>query len=130
MAAPSKGIDVAHIAALARLKLSPEAAAKLGREMESIVGYVEMLSELDVSGIEPTAHAVPRSNVIRDDKVKESFPRELMLANAPAEVNQELVRVPQVLAEEGIPLRGGADGTTELLASGPDGILKKLFQTL
>ena len=36
----------------------------------------------------------------------------------------------KVLAEEGIPLRGGADGTTELLASGPDGILKKLFQTL
>ena len=36
----------------------------------------------------------------------------------------------KVLAEEGIPLRGGADGTTELLASGPDGTLKKLFQTL
>ncbi len=36
----------------------------------------------------------------------------------------------KVLAEEGIPLRGGADGTTELLASGPDGILKKIFQTL
>ena len=66
MAASSKGIDVAHIAALARLRLSPEAAAKLAGEMENIVGYVEMLSELDVSGIEPTAHAVPRSNVIRD----------------------------------------------------------------
>ena len=102
MAASSKGIDVAHIAALARLKLSPEAAGKLAGEMASIVGYVEMLSELDVSGIEPTAHAVPRSNVIRDDGVRESFPRELMLANAPAEVDQELIRVPQVLADEGM----------------------------
>ena len=101
MAASSK-IDVAHIAALARLKLSPEAAGKLAGEMASIVGYVEMLSELDVSGIEPTAHAVPRSNVIRDDRVRESFPRELMLANAPAEVDQELIRVPQVLADEGM----------------------------
>ena len=101
MAASSKGIDVAHIANLARLQLSPEAAGKLAREMESIVGYVEMLSELDVSGIEPTAHAVPRSNVIRDDVAGEPFPREAMLANAPATVDQELVRVPQVLADEG-----------------------------
>ncbi|MCI6288491.1 MAG: Asp-tRNA(Asn)/Glu-tRNA(Gln) amidotransferase subunit GatC [Lentisphaeria bacterium] len=102
MAASSKGIDVAHIANLARLQLSPEAAGKLAREMESIVGYVEMLSELDVSGIEPTAHAVPRSNVIRDDVAGEPFPREAMLANAPATVDQELVRVPQVLADEGM----------------------------
>ena len=93
---------MAHIAALARLQLSPEAAAKLAGEMESIVGYVEMLSELDVSGIEPTAHAVPRSNVIRDDIPGTSFPRELMLKNAPATVDQELIRVPQVLAEEGM----------------------------
>ena len=102
MAASSKGIDVAHIAALARLKLSPEAAGKLAGEMASIVGYVEMLSELDVSGIEPTAHAVPRSNVIRDDVPGTSFPHDLMLANAPATVDQELVKVPQVLAEEGM----------------------------
>ena len=102
MAASSKGIDVAHIAALARLKLSPEAAAKLAGEMENIVGYVEMLSELDVSGIEPTAHAVPRSNVIRDDVPGTSFPHDAMLANAPATVDQELVKVPQVLAEEGM----------------------------
>lgn len=102
MAASSKGIDVAHIANLARLQLSPEAAGKLAREMERIVGYVEMLSELDVSGIEPTAHAVPRSNVIRDDVAGEPFPREAMLANAPATVDQELVRVPQVLADEGM----------------------------
>ena len=93
---------MAHIANLARLQLSPEAAGKLAREMESIVGYVEMLSELDVSGIEPTAHAVPRSNVIRDDVAGEPFPREAMLANAPATVDQELVRVPQVLADEGM----------------------------
>ena len=102
MAASPKGIDVAHIAALARLEIPPEAAAKLSREMESIVGYVEMLSELDVSGIEPTAHAVPRSNVIREDAVRDSFPREAMLANAPDLIEGELVKVPQVLPGEGI----------------------------
>ncbi|MBO5724179.1 MAG: Asp-tRNA(Asn)/Glu-tRNA(Gln) amidotransferase subunit GatC [Lentisphaeria bacterium] len=102
MSSSEKGIDVAHIAALARLKLTDTAAAKLEKEMESIVTYVEMLSELDVDGIEPTAHAVPRSNVLREDVRGESFPRESMLANAPAVVDQELVRVPQVLAEEGM----------------------------
>ena len=95
-------INVAHIAELARLNLREETKAKLEEEMRSIVGYVEMLSELDVSGIEPTAHAVPRTNVLREDVKKESFPREAMLANAPATVDQELVRVPQVLAEEGM----------------------------
>lgn len=102
MSSSEKGIDVAHIAALARLELTDEAAEKLKGEMESIVTYVEMLSELDVEGIEPTAHAVPRSNVLREDRSKESFPREAMLQNAPAVVDQELVRVPQVLAEEGM----------------------------
>lgn len=101
MAAPSK-IDVAHIAALARLRIAPEAAKKLEREMAEIVTYVDMLSELDVSGIEPTAHATPRSNVLRDDAVGASYPRDVMLANAPATVDGELLKVPRVLAEEGM----------------------------
>ena len=55
MSDSSKGIDVAHIATLARLRIEPGSVQKLQSEMESIVGYVEMLSELDVTGIEPTA---------------------------------------------------------------------------
>ena len=39
-------------------------------------------------------------------------------------------RLVNVLAEEGIPLRGGSDGTTELLASGPDTVLKKIYSSL
>lgn len=101
MAETSK-IDVAHIAELARLNIKEDAILKLETEMRSIVGYVEMLSELDVSGIEPTAHAVPRTNVLREDVRKESFPRAAMLKNAPATVDQELIKVPQVLAEEGM----------------------------
>ena len=100
MSSPAKGIDVAHIATLARLKLAPGAAEKLQKEMESIVGYVEMLSELDVSGIEPTAHAVPRSNVLREDRSGTPVGREVMLSNAPVTVENELIRVPQVLPGE------------------------------
>lgn len=98
----TNGIDVAKVATLARLKLSPELTERLQNEMEAIVGYVEMLSELDVDGIEPTAHAIERMNVIRDDQPEQPFPRETMLANAPATIHQELVKVPQVLPGEGM----------------------------
>ena len=97
MAESSKGIDVAHIATLARLRIEPASVPKLQSEMEAIVGYVEMLSELDVTGIEPTAHALPRSNVLRDDAQGVPFGRDAMLANAPETVDSELIKVPQVL---------------------------------
>lgn len=99
----SNSIDVKHIADLARLAIPAEAMEKLQREMESIVGYVEKLSQLDVSNIEPTAHAVPRINVIREDAAEaDKFTREEMLANAPENVEGELIKVPRVLpGEEG-----------------------------
>ena len=88
------------MAELARLQLKPELQDKLQQEMEAIVGYVEMLSELNVDGIEPTAHAVERVNVIRDDFAEITFTREQILANAPATVDGELVRVPRMLPGE------------------------------
>ena len=96
MSDSSKGIDVAHIATLARLRIEPGSVQKLQSEMESIVGYVEMLSELDVTGIEPTAHAV----VLRDDVRGTPLGRDAMLANAPDTVDGELIKVPQVLPGE------------------------------
>ena len=102
MASSEKGIDVAHIAALARLKLTDEAAAKLEKEMGSIVTYVEMLSELNVEGIEPTAHAAPMTNVLREDQAVPGFPRDVMLKNAPGTIDDELVAMPQVLPGGGM----------------------------
>lgn len=98
----TNGIDVGKVAELARLQLKPELQDKLQQEMEAIVGYVEMLSELNVDGIEPTAHAVERVNVIRDDFAEITFTREQMLANAPATIDDELIRVSQVLPGEGM----------------------------
>ena len=54
------------------------------------------------NNIEPTAHAVARTNVLRDDVPSDPFPREAMLANAPDLIEGELVKVPQVLPGEGI----------------------------
>ena len=89
--------DVAKIALLARLDLKKEEEELLHKDMEGIVGYIDMLSELDVEGVEPTAHAVPLTNVYRDDIAEESFPRDAMLANAPDLVDDELIKVHQVL---------------------------------
>lgn len=93
-------IDVGYVAELARLDLDAAAKERLQKEMESILGYIEQLQELDVTGIEPTAHAVHMANVWREDVTGKTFPREKMLENAPATVNGELIKVPQVLPGE------------------------------
>lgn len=95
-------IDVAYVAGLARLEIKPEDQARLQKDMDGILAYIEQLEELDVSDIEPTAHATLLTNVVREDVAGESFPRETMLANAPADVDDELVKVGQVLPGEGM----------------------------
>ena len=94
--------DATKVAMLARLDLSPEERNKFQSEMEAIVGYVNQLSELDVDGIEPTAHAIPRNNVLRDDVAEVDFDRATMLSNAPATIDDELIKMPQVLPGEGM----------------------------
>ena len=98
----SEAVDIAHIAKLARLGLDAQAQAKIAKEFASIVDYVEQLKEVNVDGIEPTAHAAPLVNVLRVDVSKDSFLREAMLANAPDTIENELIRVKQVLPGEGM----------------------------
>ena len=94
-------IDIGYVAQLARLELPEEQARQLQGELESIVHYIDELKEVDVTGVEPTAHAAKLFNVWREDAVGESLPRTEMLANAPDTVNGELIKVPQVLPGEG-----------------------------
>ena len=94
-------IDIGYVAQLARLELPEAQAAQLQTELESIVHYIDELKEVDVTGVEPTAHAARLFNVWREDEVGASLPRETMLANAPDTVDGELIKVPQVLPGEG-----------------------------
>ena len=94
-------IDIGYVAALARLELSEEQLPKLQKDLDNIVGYIASLSELDLTGVEPTAHAAALSNVWREDEAGTPFDRDRMLANAPALMNGDLIRVPQVLPGEG-----------------------------
>jgi aspartyl-tRNA(Asn)/glutamyl-tRNA(Gln) amidotransferase subunit C len=95
------GIDVKYVAQLARLELDSSSLDKFQKDMENIVEYVDLLSELELDGIEPTAHPVASNNAWREDIVEESFPHEVMLKNAPVVLDDELIRVPQVITVEG-----------------------------
>lgn len=88
--------QVQHIADLARLALSEEECALYREQLSAILEYFERLQELDTAAIPPTATVLPLSNVMRADEPVPPFPRESMLANAPA-VEEGWFRVPAVL---------------------------------
>ncbi len=88
--------DVKYVAHLARLNLTPEEETKLGAQLGNILGYIEKLNEVDVSGVEPTAHAFPIINVWRADEIKPSLTNEEALQNAPAKANGLFV-VPKIV---------------------------------
>ncbi len=79
----SAEIDVKYVAHLARLALTPEEETLLGDQLGHILGYIEKLRELDVTNVEPTAHAVPMVNVTRPDETRPSLSHEDALRNAP-----------------------------------------------
>ena len=76
-------IDVPYVAHLARVHLTEAEVREFQGQFDQIIGYFNELRELDVSGVEPTAHAVEVRNVFRKDEPRESLSREAVLANAP-----------------------------------------------
>ena len=89
-------IDVKYVAHLARISLSPEEEHKLASQLGNILGYVEKLKEVDVSGVEPTAHAFPLVNVTRPDEARPSMSNDDALRNAPAQANGLFI-VPKIV---------------------------------
>ena len=75
--------DVRKVAALARLKVSDDEVVALTSDLTAILGYVDVLNEIDTTNIEPMVHAVELSNVLRADEIVESLPRQKALSNAP-----------------------------------------------
>lgn len=89
-------INVRHVARLARLDLTEEEIKTFGGQLGRILEHIDLLKKLDVSGVEPTAHAHPVFNVIREDTPGSSLSRETVLANAPRAANN-LIMVPKVV---------------------------------
>jgi aspartyl-tRNA(Asn)/glutamyl-tRNA(Gln) amidotransferase subunit C len=88
--------DVKYVAHLARLTLTPEEEKKLGAQLGNIIGFVEQLKSVDVSHVEPTAHAVPTVNVTRADEVRPSLPHEEAMRNAPKQAGGLFI-VPKIV---------------------------------
>ena len=89
-------IDIKYVAHLARISLTPDEEKKIGAQLGHILGYIEKLSELDVTNVEPTAHAVPMVNVTRVDEVHPSLSHEEALRNAPRQAGGLFV-VPKIV---------------------------------
>jgi aspartyl-tRNA(Asn)/glutamyl-tRNA(Gln) amidotransferase subunit C len=89
-------IDIKYVAHLARIALAPDEEKKLSAQLGNILGYVEKLKELDVSNVEPTAHAVPMVNVTRADEIRPSLPHDEAMRNAPKQANGLFI-VPKIV---------------------------------
>jgi aspartyl-tRNA(Asn)/glutamyl-tRNA(Gln) amidotransferase subunit C len=74
--------EVEKISHLARLALTEKEIVEYQEQLSAVLDYAEMLNELDLDGVEPTAHAVTRSNVFRSDTTEPSLPLEDVLRNA------------------------------------------------
>ncbi len=75
--------QVRHVALLARLSLTDEQVESLGQDLNSILGHIDTIQQLDLEGVEPTAHPLDVVNVTRADEVRPGLSREDALRNAP-----------------------------------------------
>lgn len=91
--------EVEHVARLARLELNESEKEEFTGQLNDILGFMEKLNQLDTASIEPTAHAIPVTNVFRPDKAGTSLDPDSALANAPDRVD-DYFKVPKILEEE------------------------------
>ena len=89
-------IDLQHVVKLARIELSAEEEQRIGPQLSEIIQYVEKLNELDVDEIEPTAHVVQLTNVLREDQPRPSLSQDDAMRNAPKSANGLFV-VPKIV---------------------------------
>ncbi len=83
-------------AALAQLELSDQEADRLAVAVGQMLEYFSKMREIDVEGLEPTTHALLKTNRVRDDVVIESTLADALLANAPEREDRFIV-IPNVL---------------------------------
>lgn len=90
--------EVRHVAALARLGMTDAEMELMRDQLSNILESFDVLGQVDTDGVEPTRHSVDVDSVMRDDEVRDSLPREDVLANAPSKEG-DFVRVRAVLGD-------------------------------
>ena len=87
--------DVEHVAKLARLELDEDEKVKFSNQLGDILKYVEMMNEVDTSGVEPMNHSIDFSNVMREDIETYEVSKVELMSNAP-DVEGDFFKVPKI----------------------------------
>ena len=95
---PLEPADVAHVARLARLQLSPDELVRFTAQLRTVLDHADDVASLDLAGVAPTAHPLPLENVLREDEPERCLDRAEVLAGAPA-VEDDRFSVPPVMGE-------------------------------
>ncbi len=95
---PSEKIDIDYVARLARIELTEEEKQTFTTQLENILAHADKLNQVDVSGVEPMAHAFALENVLDDDEPGPALSAEQALRNAPAQRDNQIV-VPKVVED-------------------------------
>ncbi|HEX3078541.1 MAG TPA: Asp-tRNA(Asn)/Glu-tRNA(Gln) amidotransferase subunit GatC [Lachnospiraceae bacterium] len=74
---------IKYVAALAKLELSPEEEERAKKDLDSILGYMDIMNDIDTTNVEPMSHAFPLQNVFREDIITNGPDRDNLLSNAP-----------------------------------------------
>jgi aspartyl-tRNA(Asn)/glutamyl-tRNA(Gln) amidotransferase subunit C len=90
--------EVAHVARLARMRLSPNEIERMQAQLSAILDSIKLLQEVDVEGVEPTSQVTGLTTVMRADEVSGTLAREEALANA-ADQHDGMFRVRAVFEE-------------------------------
>ncbi len=90
---------VEYVAHLARLELREDEVEMYTSQLDRILAYVDQLNTLDTTGIDPTTHAIPRTNVFRDDTPVECFSVDESVGNAP-DRKGSFFKVPPIIEVE------------------------------
>ena len=98
MTSPLTRDEVAHVAHLARLRLSEDELERFTAQLDQVLEHASDMNELDLEGVEPTAHPFGLINVVRADVVRESLERDEVLAMAP-DAEDGRFAVPRIMGE-------------------------------
>jgi aspartyl-tRNA(Asn)/glutamyl-tRNA(Gln) amidotransferase subunit C len=90
--------EVEHVARLARLELTEEEKERMTAQLDSILGYIDKLNELDTSHVEPTTTVIPMVSVMREDEARPCLKQDEALANAP-DRDDAFFRVPRIIED-------------------------------
>jgi len=87
---------VKYVADLSRIELNPEELEKLSKQLQDILDFINKLTEVNITNINPTSHILPINNVLRTDTPVKSLPLDKTLENAPSRENN-FFGVPKVI---------------------------------